>query len=146
MTPYVFSSALTLDTSQYAAGDTLGDLLEVTNVVRRAGERAVLQSVFVIDKSDQGAAFDLVLFDRSVTLSAKNAAWNTSDDDMAFAQALVRVTGSDYVDLGGNRIAQLGELRRGVKPNATSLYLGTVSQGTGTYAAAGLLVVLTFLR
>lgn len=143
----VFTSALTLDTAQYAAGDTLGDLLEVTKVVQRAGDSAILQSVSVIDVDDQGAGLDLVLFDRSVTLSAKNAVWNTSDADMLFAQGLIRVAAADFIDLGGNRIATKPLLGLGVKPNSgTSLYLGTLSQGTGTYTAAGLVVVLSFLR
>lgn len=136
----------TLDTSQYADGDSMADLITLAGVLRRAGPCAELLSAYGVDKDDQGVAFDIVLFDRSVTLPSKNSAWDVSDADMLFSQGIIRVESGDYVDLGGNRVFAKRGLGLGVKPNATALYAGLISRGTGTYTAGGLKLVFTFKR
>ena len=143
----LFESDLTLDTAAYADGDVLSDLLTVTTVVRVAGYHAVLKSVVVIDDDDQGIAFDILFFNASVTLAAKNAAWATSDADMAKCQGQIQVVSGDYVDLGGNRIACPSMAGREfvVKPaSGTSIYVATRSRGAGTYTAAGIRLILGF--
>lgn len=138
---YLFESALTLDTSIYADGDVLSDLLTVTGGVRRAGLYGKVVSLQVIDKDDQGAAFDVFFFDRSITAGTKNAAWAVSDSDMAYCLGKIAVGGSDYQDLGGNRVALPSVREFVVKANSgTSLYVATMSRGTGTYTASGLLL------
>lgn len=141
----LFEAALTLDTSIYADLDVLSDLLTVTNAVRAAGRTARWVSLIVIDADDQGIGLDVLLFDRSVTLAAKNAAWATSDADMAFCQGIVQVAAADFLDLGGNRIAMKQFTPIVIHPNAgTSMFLATRSRGAGTYTAAGLQVKLGF--
>lgn len=135
-----------LDTAAYVAGDSMADIIEIARVIRKAGPCAELLSAHVVDANDQGQAFDIIFFDRSVTLPAKNAVWNVSDADMAFSQGVIRVESGDYVDAGGNRVATKRGLGLGVKPNSTSLYAGLLSQGTGTYTASGLKLVFTFKR
>lgn len=143
---YVFTGALALDTNAYAAGDTLADALLVT-MPEGWNNLAILHDLFVLDEDDQGIAFDVLLFDRRVTTSAKNAAWNTSDADMRNCLAVVRVTSSDYIDLGSNRVASISNLARFLEVPANGpLYVYTVSQGSGTYTAAGLRLKLGFLR
>jgi hypothetical protein len=142
---YLFSSDLTLDTSIYADGDVLADLLTVTGATRRAGLYSKLVSVEVRDSDDQGVGLELLFFDSSITLASKNAAWATSDADMEKCLGRVYVQASDYTDLGSNRVAN-PEVRPFIlKPaSGTSIYLATRSRGTGTYTANGLHVRLGF--
>lgn len=143
----VFASDLTLDTNAYAVGDTLANILEITNAVGSAAGTGTIQSITVIDDDDQGEPFDLVLFNQSVTVGALNAAWAVSDADMANALGIIRIESADYVDLGGNRIATLQGLSLGAQPvSGTSIYVGTISRGTGTYTANGLRLVITIQR
>ena len=142
---HVFAAALTLDTAAYVAGDTLADALEVP-MPTGWNQLAILHDVFVMDEDDQGQAFDILVFDKRVTTSAKNAVWNTSDADLRSCLAIVRVTSGDWVDLGGNRIASVANLGRFLAFNGSSILIYTVSQGTGTYTAAGLRLKLGFLR
>ncbi len=144
----VVTATPVLDTNAYIAGDTLGALATLANVARTSAGCAILQSVTVIDSDNQGGAFDILLFNATVTCSAANAAWNTADSDMIKCQALVKVTAADYTTYGStlNKVATFRGLGIVVSPAATSMFLGTVSQDTKTYTAAGLTIVLGFLR
>lgn len=142
-----WTETLTLDTNAYAAGDYLADRLELTRVSRVAGLAVVLQSLTVIDVDDQGAAFDVLLFSQSFTAGTKNNAWAVTDAEMvAGFQGGLRIAAADYVDLGGNRVATLSGLGLVLQPAATSLFVGTISQGSPTYTAAGLTLIFGFLR
>ncbi len=143
----VFSSDLTLDTSAYAVGDTLASILEITNATLGSAGTGTIQSITIIDKDNQRQPLDLVFFDRSVTVGTSNAAWAVSDSDLANALGIVKIEGADYTELNGNAIATVTPPPIGIQPSSgTSIYLGTVSQGTGTYAANGLAVVITIAR
>lgn len=142
---FLHTAILTLDTAAYAAGDTLADEVEIPLPAGWDG-LAILHDIFVLDEDDQGIAFDCLFFDRRVTTSAKNAAWNTTDSLMRACLAIVRVSSSDYVDLGGNRVASLSNLARFLQAPSGSLFLYTVSQGAPTYSVNGLRIKLGFLR
>src|SRR5262245_55585081 len=125
---YLFTAALTLDTAQYAAGDVLADILEITTVSRKAAGVVRLESVHVLDEDDQGAAFDIVLFNQTVSITgAKNEACATTDALMRNCQGIVRIASGDYVDLGANRLATIKNIGLILKPAATSIFVGTIS-------------------
>jgi hypothetical protein len=133
----VFNADLTVDTSIYAAGDSLCTLLTVTGAVLVAGETAVLNYVHLVDAADQGPAIRVYVFDRSVTLPSNNAAWNVSDADMKYSRAMIQVLAGDWSDAGGNRTATFSGLGIPIKPNSgTSIYMGAIVDGTPTFAAA----------
>jgi hypothetical protein len=62
-------------------------------------------SVAVVDKDDQGFAFDLHFFDRTVGFGTINATPSISDADAAFTMGYVSIGTNDYKDLGGARVA-----------------------------------------
>ena len=71
----------TVDTSAYASGDLLFDSAEVAAAVRANGYCAVLQSVTVLDKADQGVAFTLLIANAATDFGAANSAPDPDDTE-----------------------------------------------------------------
>lgn len=136
-----------LDTGVFQDGDSMCPIVEVASAVRSSGGCAILQSIVVNDKDDQGVAFDIYLFAASVTLPTPNAAWDVSDADMAQCLGFVQIATGDYLDAGANRQATKANLGIMVAPTTgTSLYLALRSRGAGTYTASGVTLKLGFVR
>jgi hypothetical protein len=131
----------TLDTSIYASGDTLFVATALTGVTRANDERALLQSIVVIDKDDQKPALRLLFFSASVTFGTLNAAPSISDSDAANYLGHVDIAAADYVDLGGVSVAcakGINLLLESVS-GATSVYIaGMLTAGTPMHTASGL--------
>lgn len=131
----------TLDTSIYASGDTLFVATALSGVVRANDQRALLQSLVVIDKDDQKPALRLLFFSASVTFGTLNAAPSISDSDAANYLGHVDIAAADYVDLGGVSVAcakGINLLLESVS-GATSVYIaGMLTAGTPTHTASGL--------
>lgn len=145
----VVDVTLSLDTSAYASGDVLADTQVVTNAMRVADFGGVLKNLTLVDKDDQGAALDIYLLSANVVMGTENAAPSISDADSASILCRIPVGTSDYIDLGGVKVATLSGLDRAVKPasGTRSLYIAAVNgSGTPTYTAAGLVVRLGFTR
>ena len=139
----------TLDTNAYASGDLLFDSTAVADAVRAAGGTALLESVTVIDKDDQGVAFTLLIANAETDFGTLNAAPDPDDTEAATVIGHVAVATTDYVDLGGARVACVKNIGLMVKAAAgsTTLYVAGVNgTGTPTYTAAGLVMNLGFLR
>lgn len=139
---------LSLDTSAYGADDLMADTQVVTNAMRVIDATGVLQSVQVLDEDDQGAAFDIVLLSANNTLGTENSAPSVSDANGRDILGYVRILASDYIDLGGCRIATKTGVGLAVKPAAgtRNLYLGAITRGTPTYTASGVKLRLGFLQ
>ena len=135
---------LSLDTAIYASGDVLAATQEVANAVDTAGGTALLHSVVVLDKDDQGQPIDLVFLRSNVSIGTENAAVSVSDTDAAEILGIVSVAAADFSDLGGCRVATLPSVGLVLKAGAgsTSVYIAAVSKGTGTYSASGIVVKL----
>lgn len=145
----VLDVTFTTDTAAYAAGDVLADTQEITNAFRVAGDSAIVYSMEFQDKADQGAAFDVVFFRASVSLGTENSAPDISDSDAESILGIIPVSTAKYKDLGGCRIATLPAADCGLgvcSTDGNSLFVGLISQGTGTYAATSLLGKITLLR
>jgi hypothetical protein len=141
--PGVFSGVLTLDTAAYALGDTLGDILAITNAVPSSAGKSILSSITIIDTDNQRGAFDIAIYDRTVTVGTKNAAYGVSDADAAFCIGVVSVTQADYKNMGGHSIATI-QTNLGIRANSgTSVFFGTISRDTKTHTANGLRIVAT---
>jgi hypothetical protein len=138
---------LTLDTLAYASGDVLADFQEVTGCLRVNDGTAVLQSIVLLDKDDQGGALDLVFANAAGTLGTENAAVSISDADAANILGVVPITASDYVDLVNSKIVILKNVGLGIvsKSAADSIYVGAISRDSKTYTASGITLRLTFL-
>lgn len=138
----VLDLTFSLDTGVYADGDLLADTQELANAVLSAGGVAALQSVMVLDESDQKQPFDIVFFDANQSMGSENSAPNISDANAFDVIGVVTVAAADYKDIGGCSIAQLGVATAArilkAASGQTSLWVALVSRGTGTYSASAL--------
>ena len=136
--------ALVLDTVQYASGDVLFVTQEITGFYPDAHE-VMLDTVVVLDKDDQGIAFDLIFFRTEASMgAAANAAVDISDANADEIASIVSIEEADYVDLANSKFAAVPLNRAGMamklKPGLgeTSLYIGGITRGTPTHTASGI--------
>ena len=95
----------------------------------------------VIDEDDQGVGFDLLFFNATATLGTINVAPSISDADARKLIGRVAVSASDYIDLGGVRVAALSSINQVLKAASgqTSVWIATITRsGAPTYTASGL--------
>ena len=106
-----------------------------------------MQSVHVLDKGDQGEDFELVFFDEDQDLGTANAAIDLSEANSAKVIGHFAFS-NDYVDLVNTQIRCESGIGLLLKAGAstTSLYVGGISKGTGTYADGDIVIKLGFLR
>lgn len=144
----VFDLTLSLDTNAYADGDVLADRQELASVGLIAGAGGVIQSVLVLDEDDQAQALDIVFLNSDVTLGTENSAVTISDENARSIVGVVEVGTDDYVDLAGSQIAHKENLGIGFQcaSAATSLYVGAISRGTGTYTASGIRLKISIMQ
>jgi len=109
----------------YASGDAVGGLITVGKP-----SQPVLQSIVLVDDDKENATTDLILFRRSVTVAADNAAFTlqNTDDDAVIGY----VTFDTYKDFGSHSVAQVTNLALLI-PAGDSLYGQLVTRGTPTY-------------
>lgn len=139
----------TMDTSAYASGDLLFDSTEVVNAVRANGGYAILESLTIIDKSDQKMAFTLLFANAATDFGTLNSAPNPDDTGAATVIGHVPVSIGDYIDLGGASVACVRNIGLLLKAGAatTSIYVAGIN-GTGapTYGASDLVLQIGLLR
>lgn len=139
----------TLDTNAYASGDLLFDSTEVAAAVRANGGHAILESVTIIDKGDQGVAFTLLIANAATDFGTLNSAPDADDTECATVIGWAPVATSDYVDLGAAKVACIRNIGLLLKAGAatTSVWVAGVNgTGTPTFGASDLVVQLGFLR
>lgn len=139
VTPTISASAV------YAVGDAVGGLLTFANAARFSGGGLRLKQVTLIDKTPQLAPASLVLFDRTFTATADNAAFNPSDADMANVLTVVPL--GNYVAFPANAVAVAPDLDLPILLNGTSLFGQLFTWSTPVYGTtADLTVVLSIIR
>ena len=133
------SATPVIQAAAYAAGDAVGGKMAF-EVARAMGALVRITDIVVLDKGDQSAALNLVLFDRDFTATADNDPFDPSDADMANIVAVLKVAGSDYVSFVDNAVATK-ELNTMCRPVGNTLYGQLVSGGTPTYASTSDLTI-----
>ena len=80
-------------------------------------------------------------------LGTRNLPPTISDATAVNILGYIRIGSSDFYDLGGMRVAEAATVGRMVEAAAgsTSIYLGSLVQGAGTYTASGVKVRLNFI-
>jgi hypothetical protein len=138
----VLDLTLSLDTAAYATGDVLAATQELASAVPSNGGHALLHSIVVTDKDDQGQAMDIVFMRTNVSLGTENAAVSIADNDADEILGIVPVAAADFIDLGGVRVATIPGIGLTLEAGAssTSIYVGAISRGAGTYTASGVTV------
>ena len=140
--------ALSTDTAAYASGDVIADSQVVAACVRANDAFGVLQSLTLIDEDDQGVALTVLFLDANVSVGTENAAPSITDVNARNVLGWVSVATSDYVDLGGVRVAFKSNLGMVVKPatGTDDIYVAVVNgSGAPTYSASGLRLRLAFI-
>jgi len=137
-----------LSTSIYASGDVLADTQEVTGALLNTAGGGIIESIVVIDQDAQAQALDLVFLDTDGSLGTENSAVGPTDAVAAKILGIIPVLASDYKSLVNSQVATLTNVGLAIKAasNTTSIYLGAVSRGTGTYTASGILVRMVILQ
>jgi hypothetical protein len=141
--------AITVDTAVYAAGDTVGGIITILNAFRASGKEAILQSIHILDRSNQKPTGNLLFFNASpaAATTTDNAAFVYSTDDLKEV-ARVPIAATDYVTINSKAVANLSNLGRQVYATAgTSLFVVFVTDGAPDFVATtDLQISYSFLR
>lgn len=140
----VFILTPVLSTSAYTAGDVLFEFVEVPNFVRENGDVAIVKSVSVIDKANQGAAFDLVIASQQAALGTVNAAPAITAAQLVSWNVLplVKIEAADYIAVastGKLAVKECFPLIR-AEDGTRSMWIAGIARGTPTYAADSLAI------
>jgi hypothetical protein len=131
-------TGVTTATTAYVAGDQVGTQITLANAARLSGGSGTIVGATLIDQSDIIGAYDLVIFDSSVTLAADNAAFAISDADSLKIVALIQLAGA--FDLTNNRVAQAYNLAIPyVCSGSTSLFAALITRSGHAFFTAGAL-------
>jgi hypothetical protein len=131
-------TGVTTATTAYVAGDQVGTQITLANAARLSGGSGTIVGATLIDQSDIIGAYDLAIFDSSVTLAADNAAFAISDADSLKIVALIQLAGA--FDLTNNRVAQAYNLAIPYVCNGgTSLFAALITRAGHTFFTAGAL-------
>lgn len=136
-----------ISTSAYSAGYTVGAIQTLANAVTSNGT-AILESLVLLDKSNQKAAMDIFIFDANPTnaTTTDHAAFAFSTDDLKVI-ARVSVASTDYATVNSEAVAVKSGLGIALKAaSGTSLYAVAVTSGTPTYSATALQFVWGLLQ
>ena len=134
----VVEVALTVDTSAYAANDSLAEPQLVTDFLGLSG-LALIHEVSVQDNDDQGVAFDLVLAKSAIVLSSsgENTAITLTDAHAADIIQQINIVATDYNDNINSQNAYSRGLNAFVDSGGLKdIWIGAIARGTATYAGA----------
>lgn len=134
----VVAPTVTVSTSPaYTAGDCVGGKLTLSGIVRTPGT-ALLQSLFMVDTSNQKAALELIIFnaDPSATTFTDNGALSINAADVSKIVRRISIATTDYVTIDTKAFADISPGGKVLTPSSgTDMYACLVAVGTPTYAA-----------
>ena len=139
---------LGLDVAQYASADVLADTQKIENALRIEEGSGIIQSLVVLDKDDQGAAFDVVFLKNNVSIGTENATILVTDDVADEILGVVEVAAADYVDLANSQVVTKTGVGLVVEAaeGSKDLYVAAISRGTGTYTGSGITLKIGILQ
>lgn len=139
----------TVDTAVYAAGDTVGTIIEIANAFRASGKESILQSIHILDRSNQKPTGNLLFFNASpaAATTTDNAAFVYSTDDQKEV-ARITIAASDYTTINSKAVANIRNIGAQVyATTGTSLFLVFVTDGAPDFVAGtDFQVAYSFLR
>lgn len=131
----------TPDTLALSAGDVAADTQVIANAMRINDGTGVLQSLVLFDKDDQAAAgIDLVFFSANTSLGTENLAPSISDANAENILGIVSLVSSDWIDLGGVKVATKTGIGLVLKAatGTTGIYCALIVRGTPTQTSTGI--------
>lgn len=133
----------TTQNAAYSAGNCVGGLITLTNAMRTSGGTGIIQSIHLIDKDNQKAAMDLLVFNANptaATITDKTAFVYSTDITKQIAR--IPIAASDYVTYNSIATVSLGGLSKIVKANGSqTLYGALVTSGTPSYTGTSQVII-----
>lgn len=133
---------VTISTGIYAAGDSIGGKLTLSDATRGAGAdgkaTGVIQTIRLVDQDNEQAEIDVVFFDAdpSGTTFTDNGALDVADADMAKIIGYITIAATDYIAFADNAVATKTGLGFAFSlAEGYDLYAAMVVRGTPTYTA-----------
>ena len=144
--PFVTVQAiLAATTVQYAAGDAVGGVYELKGVVRSPGTGGEIRSVVLQEDTVQAASATVYFYTQSGAFTADNAAFGPSDSDNHNIVGFVPLTSYPATAPANNQVATAAGVGLAFQcpPGSTSLFCQVQTNGTPTYAVAGVRLAVT---
>jgi hypothetical protein len=140
----------TLDTSAYASGDLICDVVTITGAALGTGGLCELVSFTIVDQDDQTAsAYTVYVTNLSTSWGTFNAAPAPADATALGIQAIIPIAAVDWLDLGGFKVAQ-PRIAQNIgcicsTSGSANLYAVIVNgAGTPTFTASGIKMTFGF--
>lgn len=133
----------TTNASAYEAGDAVGGKITITNAMRTSGGTGILQSIHLIDKANQKAAMELLIFesDPSAATITDDTAF-TYSTDISKQIARIPIATADYVTINSIATVNLGGLSKVLKASGSAnLYAALITTGTPTYVTTSDIII-----
>lgn len=129
----------TISTGIYAAKDAIGGLLTFSSAARATGGTIFIQSLVVVDKDQERADMELVLFRATFTAPTDNAVFDPTDAELLDCVGVIGV--GPWYDFNDNSVASVNNIGLEVSLAGTDLFGALVSRGTPTYTGTTDIVV-----
>lgn len=126
--PFIAATIQGIGASAETAGDCMGTVTMI-----KVPTSGIIQSATFWDLSDQGSQVDLEIFRHSINITADNAAWSPTDEDMRkFVTELAFFSFDDHLN---SQTSELRNIGKGYTAPEGKLYIQAVCRGTPTIAA-----------
>jgi len=149
MTVKVVTATPTVTAGAYSSGDAVGGLLEFENVCSAFQPDAEIVGAILIDKGNQAVLLHLVLFDRTFTATADNAAFDPTDADLANVIGMIHFVAADYEAFTDNAICHVESAQSDhvvLVDGGTSLFGQLFAESTPTYASTSDLTIKLLIK
>lgn len=135
----------------YATGDYMGTTTtpqSFSSVVRTSGGTGIIKSILISDKIvTTNVAMELWIIDRTFTAPTDNAAWDLSDANMLFVQAVIPIATTGWYASSAGQVYFDGTLSYPIKSNGTTLFYALVARGTTpAFTSSDLTITLGVLQ
>jgi hypothetical protein len=127
------SAGLTIASTAYVSGDTLGTGWTFTAMARETGGGGRITGAALLDKADVITSVDLVLSSAAITFGTDNLAPAPSDTD---AEKLLNTISLVALDYGSARLATIGNVLVPYVCDATSLFVYAITRAAHTFFGA----------
>lgn len=151
---YITSSTVVMSVAgAYASGDYMGTSAtpqSFSDVVRKNGGTGIIKSILISDKIvTANVAMELWILDRTFTAPTDNTAWDLSDANMLFVQAVIPISTAGWYASSAGQVYFDGTLSYPIKTTSTSgsLYYALIARGTTpAFTSADLTITLSILQ
>ncbi|KKN02082.1 hypothetical protein LCGC14_1121330 [marine sediment metagenome] len=122
----------------YATGEAVGGQPFSTGAIPKKG---TINTIMVMDEDKEELACDLAIFDRLITATADQAAFDVKPEDMLSQVGSILITNADYVTYANSSYATVPNVGYQYTAPEGLLLIQWVTRGVPNFATGKLLVV-----